>query len=177
MTEPRFISRGTAVSCLTLLAVLAGGAALSAQSATPAEPLLDQAIALVENDPSGQDAGGGGDADGWASERRGCEGCPRRSVGRAFFAATMINVFYEAANLARGQVTARITPQSWWANMEQGWVWDLDDFVVNQVGHPYQGNNYFNAGRANGLSFWESAGVTAFGSGTWDTSARPITPR
>ena len=80
----------------------------------------------------------------------------------------MINVFYEAANLARGQVTARITPKSWWANMEQGWVWDLDDFVVNQVGHPYQGNNYFNAGRANGLSFWESAGVTAFGSGTWE---------
>ena len=45
---------------------------------------------------------------------------------------------------------------------------DLDDFVVNQVGHPYQGNNYFNAGRANGLSFWESAGITAFGSGTWE---------
>ena len=52
--------------------------------------------------------------------------------------------------------------------MEQGWVWDLDDFGVNQIGHPYQGNNYFNAGRANGLSFWESAGITAFGSGTWE---------
>ena len=52
--------------------------------------------------------------------------------------------------------------------MEQGWVWDLDDFLVNQIGHPYQGNNYFNAGRANGLSFWESAGITAFGSGTWE---------
>ena len=82
--------------------------------------------------------------------------------------ATIINVFYELANLARGQVTARITPKTWWANMEQGWVWDLDDFLVNQIGHPYQGNNYFNAGRANGLSFWESAGITAFGSGTWE---------
>ena len=47
-------------------------------------------------------------------------------------------------------------------------MWDLDDFLVNQVGHPYQGNNYFTAGRANGLSFWESAGITAFGSGTWE---------
>jgi hypothetical protein len=167
MTELRLRSCGTAVSCLTL-AVLAGGAALSAQSAAPAEPLLDQAIALVENDASGQDTGGGGEAETWASERRACEGCPRRSVGRAFFAATMINVFYETANLVRGQVTAEITPKTWWANMEQGWVWDLDDFVVNQVGHPYQGNNYFTAGRANGLSFWESAGVTAFGSGTWE---------
>ena len=168
MTEPRFLSRGPAVPCLSLIAVLAGGAALSAQSAAPAERLLDQAIGLVENDASGQDASSGGVAEAWASERRACEGCPRRGVGRAFFAATMINVFYEAANLVRGQVTARITPQSWWANMEQGWVWDLDDFVVNQVGHPYQGNNYFTAGRANGLSFWESAGVTAFGSGTWE---------
>ena len=52
--------------------------------------------------------------------------------------------------------------------MEQGWVWDLDDFAVNQIGHPYQGNNYFNTGRANGLSFYESAAVTAFGSATWE---------
>jgi hypothetical protein len=81
---------------------------------------------------------------------------------------TLINVFYEAANLIRGQVTARITPKSWWANMENGWVWDLDDFAVNQIGHPYQGNNYFTSGRANGLSYYESAALTAFGSATWE---------
>ena len=52
--------------------------------------------------------------------------------------------------------------------MEHGWVWDLDDFAVNQVGHPYQGNNYFTSGRANGLSFYESAALTAFGSSTWE---------
>jgi hypothetical protein len=108
------------------------------------------------------------EAEPWAAERRACEGCPRRSVGRAFLDVTIINGFYELANLARGQVTAHITPKTWWANMEQGWVWDLDEFLVNQIGHPYQGNNYFNAARANGLSFWESAGLTAFGSGTWE---------
>jgi hypothetical protein len=95
-------------------------------------------------------------------------GWPLAGIGRALFQTTIVNVFYEIANLVRGQVTAKITPKTWWANMKQGWVWDLDDFVVNQVGHPYQGNNYFNAGRANGLSFWESAAVTAFGSGTWE---------
>jgi hypothetical protein len=52
--------------------------------------------------------------------------------------------------------------------MKRGWEWDLDDFAVNQIGHPYQGNNYFNAGRSNGLSFWESSALTAFGSGTWE---------
>jgi hypothetical protein len=75
----------------------------------------------------------------------------------------MVNVIYETANLIRGQVTARITPKSWWANMKNGWVWDLDDFEVNQIGHPYQGNNYFNTGRANGLSFagWCGVAVSA----------------
>ena len=100
--------------------------------------------------------------------RRACEGCPPRRVGMSLLQTTGINVIYELGNLARGQVTARITPKTWWANMEQGWVWDLDDFTVNQVGHPYQGSNYFNAGRANGLNFYESAAVTAFGSATWE---------
>ena len=104
----------------------------------------------------------------WIAERRACEGCPPRSVGRALFQTTVVNVMYGVANLVRGQVTARVTPKTWWANMEQGWVWDLDDFTVNQIGHPYQGNNYFNTGRANGLSFYESAAVTAFGSATWE---------
>jgi uncharacterized protein DUF3943 len=101
-------------------------------------------------------------------DKRACDGCPPRRVGMSLLQTTGINVMYEIANLARGQVTARITPKSWWANMQQGWVWDLDDFTVNQIGHPYQGNNYFNAGRANGLSFYESAAVTAFGSATWE---------
>ena len=104
----------------------------------------------------------------WIGERRACEGCPPRSVGRALFQTTVVNVVYGLANLARGQVTAKVTPKTWWHNMEQGWVWDLDDFTVNQIGHPYQGNNYFNTGRANGLSFYESAAVTAFGSATWE---------
>ena len=104
----------------------------------------------------------------WAAEGRACEGCPKRRVGAAFWQTTAINGVYELANLVRGQVTAHITPKTWWANMQQGWVWDLDDFAVNQIGHPYQGSNYFNTGRANGLSFYESAAVTAFGSATWE---------
>src|SRR6187399_599776 len=99
---------------------------------------------------------------------RACAGCPPRRLGAAFLQTTYINVFYELANLIRGQDTAKITPKTWWTNMKRGWEWDLDDFAVNQIGHPYQGNNYFNAGRANGLNFWESAGLTAFGSGTWE---------
>jgi hypothetical protein len=99
---------------------------------------------------------------------RACDGCPPRRPGTSFLQATGINVLYGLGNLARGQVTGRVTPKTWWANMQQGMVWDLDDFTVNQVGHPYQGSNYFDAGRANGLNFYESAALTAFGSATWE---------
>jgi hypothetical protein len=102
------------------------------------------------------------------TEGRACEGCAPRRLGTAFLQVTYINVFYGLANLGRGQDTAKITPSTWWTNMKRGWEWDLDDFVVNQIGHPYQGNNYFTAGRANGLHFWESSAVAAFGSGTWE---------
>ncbi len=157
------------------LTILATTTSARAQAAiTDPTPIADPAPSPFIVDFTGEEANVAGqgavrpDSTTFAAEGRACDGCPRRSVGRAFFDTTIINVFYGVANLARGQVTARVTPKSWWANMEQGWVWDLDDFVVNQVGHPYQGNNYFNAGRANGLSFWESAGITAFGSGTWE---------
>lgn len=130
----------------------------AASAASPVPGTATVAASLAQAQPSVD----------WAAERRVCEGCPRRSVGKAILHTTIINVAYESANLIRGQVTAKITPKTWWANMENGWVWDLDDFLVNQIGHPYQGNNYFNAGRSNGLSFYESAAVTAFGSGTWE---------
>jgi len=149
-----------------LLAVLAMAGVAEAQTTLPDPAPSPFAVNAADglfskaDQPSGQPS--------WAAERRACEGCPRRSVGHAFIDVTVINVFYGLANLVRGQVTARVTPKTWWANMEQGFVWDLDDFVVNQMGHPYQGNNYFNAARANGLNFWEAAGLTAFGSGTWE---------
>ena len=136
-------------------------------------PTLDLAGYATEAPEAGAGQGGGNPASNqsafnWAAEGRSCEGCPPRSLGRALFQSTVINVVYGLSNLMRGHDTAKVTPKTWWGNMQQGWVWDLNDFPVNQVGHPYQGNNYFTAGRANGLSFYESAAVTAFGSATWE---------
>jgi hypothetical protein len=104
----------------------------------------------------------------WIEHKRACDGCPWRRPGWALIQTTVVNGAYGLGNLARGQVTARITPETWWANMQSGWVWDLDEFVVNQFGHPYQGSNYYNSGRGNGLNFWEASAVAAFGSGTWE---------
>ena len=163
-------------------AMLAGAGTASAQAepdtpdtlSTAGEAPAGQAGAAVTTSPgSGVTADPAQNADSadvprWIAEGRACDGCPWRRPGHALLQTTYINAIYGLANLGRGQVTARVTPATWWANMQHGWVWDLDDFVVNQFGHPYQGSNYFTAGRGNGLSFWESAAVTAFGSGTWE---------
>lgn len=99
---------------------------------------------------------------------RACDECPSFPLRRALLETTTINGLYGLGNLVRGQASARVTPASWWANLKHGWEWDLDDFLVNQIGHPFQGSNYFSIGRSNGLTFWESAAVAAFGSGTWE---------
>ncbi len=61
-------------------------------------------------------------------------------------------------------------------NLESPWVWDQDEFSVNQIGHPYQGSFYFVSGRANGLSFGQSALVTLGGSAVWELFYETETP-
>jgi hypothetical protein len=61
-------------------------------------------------------------------------------------------------------------------NLTSSWVWDQDEFSVNQIGHPYQGSSYFVAGRANGLSFAESSLVALGGSAVWELFYETETP-
>lgn len=53
-------------------------------------------------------------------------------------------------------------------NFRRGLVWDNDLFTMNMFAHPYHGNLYFNAARANGLSYWESAPFALLGSAEWE---------
>jgi hypothetical protein len=53
-------------------------------------------------------------------------------------------------------------------NFQTGFVFDDDEFFINQFGHPYQGAYYFNSARAVGLHFWESAPYVLLGSLMWE---------
>jgi hypothetical protein len=54
-------------------------------------------------------------------------------------------------------------------NITGEWIWeDTDGFKVNNLGHPYQGSLYFNAGRSNGYTFYESMFFSFLGSITWE---------
>jgi len=53
-------------------------------------------------------------------------------------------------------------------NFKTGWEWDKDRFGMNYFFHPFSGGMYFNAARANGYSFFESAPFAVLGSLEWE---------
>lgn len=53
-------------------------------------------------------------------------------------------------------------------NLNAPWVWDSDSYIVNQIGHPYQGSIYFTAARSNHVGFWGASVNTFIGSITWE---------
>lgn len=63
---------------------------------------------------------------------------------------------------------SRISLNSISSNLKTGFVWDEDMFTTNLFAHPYHGGLYFNAGRSNGLGFWQSVPCTVGGSLMWE---------
>lgn len=62
----------------------------------------------------------------------------------------------------------RISFNSWWNNIKNGFEWDDNNFGTNQWGHPYHGALFYTAGRANGFSFWDSVPFAFAGSFAWE---------
>ncbi|MCX6150303.1 MAG: DUF3943 domain-containing protein [Ignavibacteriales bacterium] len=63
---------------------------------------------------------------------------------------------------------SRVGFNSWKNNLKTGWEWDKDRFGMNYFFHPFSGGMYFNAARANGYSFFESAPFAVLGSLEWE---------
>ena len=61
-------------------------------------------------------------------------------------------------------------------NLRSSWVIDRDPFLVNQLGHPYQGSMYHGFARASGLDFWEGLGYTFLGSAMWEIAGETTPP-
>jgi hypothetical protein len=78
------------------------------------------------------------------------------------FAASAVNEYVRNANFNQ------ISPRSWWSNVQDGFTYDDNDFVTNQFIHPFNGSQYYNAGRSNGLGFWSSYGVALIGAAHWE---------
>ena len=95
------------------------------------------------------------------------------SAGLAF----TVNIFFNSADrIILDEDFAGVNPRTIKKNLTHGWWWDIDGFTTNQFGHPYQGSLYFNAGRANGLNFWQSLAIATFGSFTWEEFGETDSP-
>ena len=63
---------------------------------------------------------------------------------------------------------AKISPETWKANLQSKWVWDRDRFGINFIGHPHTGNYYYNVARSNGYGYLQSLPFVAGGSAIWE---------
>lgn len=94
---------------------------------------------------------------------------PRARPVMAISQVAMINTFVNRVD-AWGfhQDWARSGTRVWGEHLRLGWEWDEDAFPTNMFAHPYHGGLYFNAGRSNGLGFFQSVPLAFFGSWTWE---------
>jgi hypothetical protein len=93
----------------------------------------------------------------------------RPSYGWALGEALAINFGASAFNeYVRNANFNQISPRSWWANLEEGLTYDDNQFRTNQIIHPFNGACYYNAARANGLSFWPSYAIGLLGAFHWE---------
>jgi hypothetical protein len=63
---------------------------------------------------------------------------------------------------------AKVGVETWQHNLRQGFVWDNDCFLDNQLAHPYHGSMYHNSARASGYGFWSATPFVAAGSASWE---------
>lgn len=53
-------------------------------------------------------------------------------------------------------------------NFQEGFYWDNDKLMTNNFFHPYHGSLFFEAGRANGYNYYQSALFAVAGSTLWE---------
>ena len=78
------------------------------------------------------------------------------------------NWLFMALNHMYGSTFPIPTQESLHRNLTQPWIWEDDGFLVNQLGHPFQGGLYYSNARAAGFGFYQSMVFSLFGSATWE---------
>jgi hypothetical protein len=80
----------------------------------------------------------------------------------------------------RRYVEPREDYRSDWHSIEDNatgaWVYDNDQFDINQFGHPYQGSMYHGFARSAGHGYWGSLGYTVAASAAWEVAGETTPP-
>lgn len=98
-----------------------------------------------------------------------CGFCHKPNVPMAIFEGFLVNGVVNRFNAwVLKDSLFYVTSHSWNTNLKRGFAFDKDDFIVNMLGHPYNGSTYFASARDNGLSYWAGAPLTFFHSAVWE---------
>lgn len=99
-----------------------------------------------------------------------CPDCnPPKLFGRGVAELMIVQLIPFTVNRAlKGEVWAKISPRTFYDNVQNSWKWDDNAFLNNQFSHPYHGNLYYSAGRTNGYGFWGSVPWAFAGSLMWE---------
>jgi hypothetical protein len=82
-----------------------------------------------------------------------------------------LNLFLRIANQPYSHTTFTTIKENLFGGK---WFWeDGDRFLVNQLGHPYQGSMYFASARVNGFNFYESMLFALMGGAMWEAICEP----
>lgn len=93
----------------------------------------------------------------------------RRHVWLALGEVTLANTAIWSVNrFIRKTDWSDVNPEVWKRNLTGSFEWDADKFTANQLDHPYHGGIYYNIGRDNGFTYWESGVLTFLGSLQWE---------
>jgi len=90
------------------------------------------------------------------------------AINTAVWGYNRLNDAFDVTEEGDSIYWSRISPATMLKNLQRGWVWDDNAFINNQFAHPYHGSTYYNAGRSNGYSYWESGAFTIAGSWLWE---------
>jgi hypothetical protein len=102
---------------------------------------------------------------------------PRRHFGAAAGEVVLLEVLPWAVDrYVSKEDFAYISFDTIKKNFQTGFKYDNDDFQINQSSHPYHGSLFFNAARANGYGYWESAAFTLAGSLIWECCMENTAP-
>ncbi len=96
---------------------------------------------------------------------------PARSLVIPLIEGQLFNLtFLTFSNLVSRESFAMVSGDSIASHFDgrRPWQWDIDIFITNQFGHPYQGALAFTAARSSGLSFWWSALYPVVSSLSWE---------
>jgi hypothetical protein len=75
-----------------------------------------------------------------------------------------------------GRDDYRVSGASIRRNLRSSWGTDRDPFLVNQLGHPYQGAIYHTIARSTGHDYWTSLGYAFAGSAVWEIAGEQTRP-